>query len=183
MHQFGGRKENFLWKSYCVNFKCNLDVFLNILMYSFWEVWLMAIQILCILGSLAADSVLNLFCSCLSVLGVSPYSRRLVHRTGCSWLLNYITLVAQWKHPANDYILLMFVVLFAFLYVRNINIVFWRVKISLVWYWGNIWNHWPQQVSLRIGNFLRYHFQAAELISLFKSDNFNAHRMDAVTDV
>lgn len=132
VHQFGGRKENFLWKSYCVNFKCNLDVFLNILMYSFWEVWLMVIQILCILGSLAVDSVLNLFCLCLSVLGVSPYSHRLVHRTGCSWLLNYNTLGAQWKHPANDYILLMFVVLFAFLYVRNINIVFWRVKISLI---------------------------------------------------
>ena len=69
----------------------------------------MVIQILCTLWSLAVDSVLNLFCSCLSVLGVSPYCHRLVHRTGCSWPLNYSTLVAQWKHPTNDCILFMFV--------------------------------------------------------------------------
>lgn len=88
----------------------------------------MVIQILRILWSLAAESVLNLFFLHLSVLGVS--------RTVTDWyielavlgFLTKSTLVAQWKHPTNNYILLMFEVLIAFLYVRKINIMFWRIK-------------------------------------------------------
>lgn len=65
VHQFGGRKENFLWKA--------IAWILNVIwsIWTFWCIlWISVTMVIWIhtLWSLAVDSVLNLFCSCLSVL-------------------------------------------------------------------------------------------------------------------